>query len=260
MRLTGKTALVTGASSGIGWALALQFAREGAKLIVTARNRTALEEIVATTPGATAVEADLTDTASLGRFCDRVYSHGASIDILVHNAGVGIYAKACDTDPEQARRLISLNLLAAVELTRRLLPLVPDGGSVAFVSSLAGKVAIPNMSVYSASKHALNAFADVLRMESMNRNIHVLAVCPGIVSTGFSKRMLQGNSPLWLSKSGRKGISPERCARAILSGILQRKRTVVVPWTGWALVAAKSVLPRAVDIILARYGRARGEG
>ena len=204
------------------------------------------------------MEADLTDEASLARFCDRVLSQAACIDILIHNAGVGIYAEARATDPEQARRLMSLNFLAPAELTRRLLPRVPDGGSVAFVSSLAGKVAIPNMSVYSASKHALNAYADALRIESRSRNIHVLAVCPGFVSTGFSKRMLQGDSPRWRSKPGRKGISPERCAKSILAGILKRKRTVVVPRVGWALVAVKSLLPRAADAMLARYGGVTG--
>ena len=170
----------------------MEFARQGAEVILTGRRREALEQTVAKARGGRVVEADLADPESLARFCDRILETTLTIDILVHNAGVGISAPSFATTRDGASRLMALNFLAPVELTRRLLPLVPKGGSIVAVSSIAGKVPLPGMAVYCASKHALNAYADVLRMETRERGIHVLSVCPGYVATPFVSNMLEG--------------------------------------------------------------------
>lgn len=252
MRLVGKTVLVTGASSGIGRACAVQFAREGANLVLTARRGDELKSTASQAGEAVVVEADLAESASLGRFCDRIRAEVPRIDVLVHNAGVGIYAPSYKTGAEAARDLMALNFLAPVEITRRLLPQVPDGGSVVMVSSIAGKVSLPGMSVYSASKHALNAYANVLRMETRDRRIHVLSVCPGYVTTPFGANMLQG--ALATAPPGRRrfGITPERCAEAIFAGVLRRKRTVVVPKIGWLFVGAMRLFPSVLEGLVAR--------
>ena len=252
LRFQGKTALITGASSGIGRALAVELDRRGASLVLTGRNRAALDQLTAACPGSIALEADLADGLSLNRFCDAVLQRSQGIDFLIHNAGVGMLASCWDTAPDLARRLLTVNFLAPVELTRQLAPRISNGGAVAFVSSLAGIVALPGMSVYSASKHALNAYADVLRIELRPRHIHVLTACPGIVATPFSENMLQGPAESWLTEHASKGISPERCAASILAGIARRKRTVVVPKGGWALVAAKRLSPRVFEFMMGR--------
>ncbi len=229
-------------------------------MILTGRRRDALEETVKAADCGRVIEADLADSGALGRFCDRIRENTSSLDVLVHNAGVGLYAPSFATAPEAARQLMALNFLAPLELTRRLLPLVPDGGSIVAISSIAGKVSFPGMSVYCASKHALNAYADVLRMEARGRGIHVLSVCPGYVTTAFVNNMLQGASPNALPGRGRFAITAEQCADAILAGVLQRKRTVVVPKAGWLLVAAERLFPATLHRVMARHLPAsRGE-
>lgn len=207
----------------------------------------------------TIIEADLERPEGLSRFCEQVLDETPAIDVLVHNAGVGIYAPSYATDSESARQLMALNFLAPVEITRRLLPLVPAGGSIVAVSSIAGKVSLPGMAVYCASKHALNAYANILRMETKGRGIHVLSVCPGYVTTPFVRNMLQGASPKALPGRGRFGISAEQCAEAIHRGILKRKRTVVVPRMGWLLVAAERLFPAATHRLVT-WGLSGGGG
>ncbi len=260
LQLQGKTVLITGASSGIGRACALRCARDGAKLILAGRRREALEEAAREAGGATVMTADLGTPEGPPGLCDQVLGTGRAIDVLVHSAGVGMYAPSFDSEPEPARALLALNFLAPVEINRRLLPLVPAGGSVVLVSSIAGKISLPGMAVYSASKHALNAYANVLRTEMRGRGIHVLSACPGYVSTPFTKNMLRGAAPAALPGRERFGISAEQCAEAILMGVIRRKRTVVVPRAGWLLVAAERLLPATAHALAARHLASRGDG
>ena len=218
-----------------------------------------MEATAARAGNGTIIEADLERSEGLSRFCEQVLGETPAIDVLVHNAGVGIYAPSYATDSESGRQLMALNFLAPVEITRRLLPLVPAGGSIVAVSSIAGKVSLPGMAVYCASKHALNAYANVLRMETQGRGIHVLSVCPGYVTTPFVRNMLQGASPEALPGRGRFGISAEQCAEAIHRGILRRKRTVVVPRMGWLLVVSERLLPAATHRLMT-WGLSGGGG
>lgn len=244
--------VITGASSGIGRACAIRFAREGARLVLAGRRRDALEETASQAGNGSIVEADLSTPSGQALFSDQLAREAPGIDVLVHNAGVGIRAPSYETEPGLAAQMMSLNLLAPIEITRRLLPALRPGGSIVLVSSIAGKVPVPGLGVYSASKHALNAYADVLRMETALRDVQVLCVCPGFVKTPFLRNMLQGASPAPLPGRGRFAIPPERCAEAILAGVRKRRRTVVVPRLGWALVAAERLFPAAVHAILAR--------
>ncbi len=176
LEIQGKTVLITGASSGIGRALATVFAREGARLVLTARSQGALENVARqVAPAETAViPADLRDSASLASLCEKAIERFQTIDILVNNAGVGLYAPSFHSSPELVGDLMSLNFLAPVELTRRLLPAIPAGGAVINISSIAGKVPLPWLTLYSASKYALNAYSDGLRMELGQAGILVL--------------------------------------------------------------------------------------
>lgn len=244
----GKNVLITGGSSGIGRALAHAFAREGARTILTARSQDALERVVneVSPAEAVAIPADLRDPESIARLCEQARQRFTNLDILVNNAGVGLYAASFESPPEQVRQLFDLNLLAPIELTRLLLPAIPAGGTVVNVSSIAGKVPLPWLGLYSASKYALNAFSDSLRMELDGTGVGVLCVCPGFVDTPFRENVLQGGIPRKVNEQRRFMVSAEQCAAAILDGLRSGKRTVVTPRIGWALVAATRLLPGVV--------------
>lgn len=251
MEVQGKTALITGASSGIGRACAKLFARQGARLILTARSEDKLTEVVREVSPAKAavIPADLRDPHSLADLCNQAMDRFPAIDILINNAGVGLYAPSFDSPPETVRNLFELNLLAPVELTRRLLPAIPSGGVVVNVSSIAGKVPLPWLTLYSASKYALNAYSDGLRMELAPTGIHVMCVCPGYVETPFRENVLQGRIPEKVAGQRRFMITAEQCAEAILDGLRRGKRTIVTPRIGWLLVGLARLLPHIV------YGR-----
>ncbi len=244
----GKTILVTGGSSGIGRALAHAFAKQGARLILTARSKDALERVAAEIRPAEVVviPADLRDSEAIARLCEEARRRFPTIDILVNNAGVGLYAASFEASPQQVRQLFDLNFLAPVELTRHLLPAMPSGGVVVNVSSIAGKVPLPWLSLYSASKYALNAFSDGLRMELEGTGVRVLCVCPGYVDTPFRENVLHGRIPEKVERQRRFLITPEQCAQAILAGLRSGKRTVVTPRIGWVLIAAVRLLPGLV--------------
>ncbi len=250
----GKTVLITGASSGIGRALAHRLGAEGAQLILTARSKERLDQVASEVSPAEAevYPADLCDTASIDALCEDVQRRYGRIDILINNAGVGLYAPSYDTSPKSVRRLVDLNFLAPVELTRRFSPTIPRGGAVVNISSIAGKVPLPWLTLYSASKYALNAFSDGLRMELGKRGIAVLCVCPGYVDTPFRTNVLQGTIPEKVAGQSRFMITADECAQATLEGLRKGKRTVVTPRIGWLLVLLARMLPHFVYDRMAR--------
>lgn len=248
-----KTFLITGASSGIGRACAARLAREGAQPILTARRRDALKAAAAEAGGGEVIPADLTDAGSIAALCDRILSNRPRVDGIVHSAGVGLYAPSGESRPDEVRRLMDLNFLAPVEITRRLLPQIPDGGAVVTISSVAGKVSLPWLNLYSASKYALNAFSDGLRMELADRRIRVLNVCPCYVETPFQQNVLQGRVPENLPGNAKFKITAEKCAEAVVNGLRSGKRTIVVPRVGWLLVMAARLFPATVHGRMARY-------
>ena len=251
MQIKGKTVFLTGASSGVGRACAQLFAAEGARLILTGRSLDRLEAVARDVQPADAIviPADLEDPRSITALCEETRRRVSAIDILINNAGVGLYAPSFQAPPDLVRRMFELNFLAPVELVRRLKPLIPRGGAIVNVSSIAGKVPLPWLSLYSASKFALNAFSDALRMELGAAGIHVLCVCPGYVDTPFRENVLQGTIPDKVAGQRRFMITAEQCAQATLQGLRQGKRTVVTPRISWVLVALARLFPGAL------YGR-----
>ena len=241
----GKIALVTGASSGIGRAPSRQLAAEGARLILTSRRQSVLEEVAAEVAPAEAlpIAADLRDPAGIQRLAFIVKERFGHVDLLINNAGIGLHALSIDTPPEIVRDLFDLNFFAPIELIRQLVPLMPAGGAVVNISSVAGKLTLPHLNIYCASKFALNAFSDGLWIEIHHRAIHVMSVCPGYVETSFGENLLMGK-PIG-DVPGQKlfTITADECARASLDGLRRGKRTVVTPRIGWALIAFARIFP-----------------
>jgi short-subunit dehydrogenase len=255
MRIQGQVALITGASQGIGAACAKVLATRGARLALNARSREKLEE--AMPPGALPVPGDLMKTDDRRSIVEKTVAHYGRIDILLNNAGIGLYAPAWRTDLQNARHMFELNFFAALEMTQLVVPLMRSqrSGMIVNVGSIAGKMTLPWFTLYSASKYAIGSLSDGLRMELKADGIHVMLVCPGYVKTGFQQHVLTGSTPPAIDRNRRFAITAERCAEDIAGGIERDARTVVTPRIGWALIALERLFPSIVDSRLERIYR-----
>jgi len=252
MRVDGSVVLITGASEGIGAACAPAFARRGARLALTARSGQKLEQVGG--PEALIVAGDLTLEAVRRQVVEKTLTRYGTIDILVNNAGVGIYTAAWRASPEAARRMFELNFFALLELTQLVVPHMQRQrrGAIVNVGSIAGQVAFPWLTLYCATKHAVGALGDGLRMELRPFNIQVTTVCPGHVETGFAGHALEGRLPDRIRRASKFSITAEQCAEAIVKGVERGARTVMAPRVGWLLVALHRLLPSLVDYQMAR--------
>jgi NAD(P)-dependent dehydrogenase (short-subunit alcohol dehydrogenase family) len=189
--LNGKAALVTGGGRGIGRAVALAFAREGARVAVAARTRSEIEAVAAECgTAAIAVELDVTDSAGCSRAIDRCLSEWGRLDVLVNNAGIGAGRKFTDIDDASWRRTLDVDLNGAFYLTRAALPAMLERGSgcVMAVASIAGKVGAAYASDYSAAKHGLIGLMRALAAEYARRGITFNCVCPAYVDTEMTQQ------------------------------------------------------------------------
>ncbi len=185
--LAGKVAIVTGASSGIGLAVAQRLAAEGAKVALVARTKSKLEEVAASlgAENAAAFPLDVADFAALAALPKAVVDRFGGLDILVNNAGLNHRGPLMGLTAEQAAAVITVNLTAPIYLTRVCGDHLRSGGAVVNVASLAGMVPVHHESAYSASKAGLRAFTRVIAEELAERGIHCSSVCPGPVDTNF---------------------------------------------------------------------------
>jgi NADP-dependent 3-hydroxy acid dehydrogenase YdfG len=187
--LANKTAVVTGASSGIGEATARLLVKEGCNVVLAARREDRLNALAAELgEGALAAPTDVTDPAACAALVARTVERFGALDILVNNAGLGLYGSIADGDPEDWRRMFDLNVLGVLYATRAAVPqmLRQGAGDVVFISSLAGRrVPRADATVYAATKHAITAVAEGLRMDVHGKGIRVINVEPGLVRTEF---------------------------------------------------------------------------
>lgn len=229
-----KVVWITGASSGIGAALAAAFSRAGARLVLSARRTAELEKVRA---GCARPDEHLVlplDMAG-GDFDGAVASVLARfghIDVLVNNAGISQRSRVADTVLAVDRRIMEVNYFGVVALTRAVLPVMrrQQQGSIVTISSLVGLVSTPLRSTYSASKHALHGFFEALRAEEHDNGIRVLMVCPGSIRTDVSLHALSGDG----SEHGvmdnliDKGLPPAVCAERILAALAAGRQQVLV--------------------------------
>lgn len=243
--------IITGASEGIGARLAEALRKHGAHLTVTARNEARLAAAAA--PDDLIVCGDLTLDSVRSAIVAKTVERWGRIDVLINNAGRGLYYTASTTPVEEARALFELNFFAPCELTRLATPhLRETRGTVVNVSSIAGQVSLPWLPVYSAGKFALSAMTSAQRAELTRDGVHVMGVFPGYVHTDFQAHAAGPKPPDRVLQGKRFAISAEACAGAIVRGIVHRRRTVVTPRKGWVLIWANWLVPSLVESQLER--------
>jgi len=250
-KFQNKVVWITGASAGIGEAVAREFARHGAKLVLSGRKPAELErvqkEIGFTDSDCLVLPMDLLEFDKAPELVQKVLSHFGRIDIIFNNAGVSQRSLLAETKFEVDQQLINTNFLGTVALTKAVLPVMikQQNGHIAVISSLVGKFGTPKRSSYSASKHALHGFFDTLRAEHFQDNIKVTIVCPGFIRTNVSINALTGDGRAQgtMDDATGKGISAEECARRIVKGMAKGKEELLVGKSEIYAVLVKRFFP-----------------
>ncbi len=235
MSFQNKVIWITGASSGIGEGLAYAFAEQGASLILSSRKKEALEKVKSNCPGDTKVlilPLDVSDFESIQPTVDKALEHFPKIDILVNNAGISQRDLIENTDFEVDRKIMDVNYLGTVGLTKALLPQFIENrsGQIVVMSSVMGKFGAPYRSGYAASKHALQGYFDSLRAEIDKYNIKVTILCPGYVHTQVTINALKGDGSHnnVMAEATRNGLTPAQFATKALRIIASRKEEALI--------------------------------
>jgi NADP-dependent 3-hydroxy acid dehydrogenase YdfG len=225
--LAGKTAVVTGASSGIGEATARLLTGEGCNVVLAARREDRLKSLAAELgEGALAAPTDVTDPAACAALVARTVERFGSLEILVNNAGLGLYGSIPEGDPDDWRRMFDVNVLGVLYSTRAAVRhmLARGTGDVVFVSSLAGRrVPAPDGTVYAATKHAITALAEGLRLDVHEKGIRVINVEPGLVRTEFPENTYPDAREYYAQK-GFTPLEAKDVAAAVLYAVSQPAR------------------------------------
>ena len=221
-----KRIWITGASSGIGEALALAFAEHGAHLILSARREATLNQVAARCKNAASVmiqPLDLSDHEQIPLIAKQVLQKNGKIDLLLNNGGISQRSLALETKFDVDKKLMDVNYLGTVTLTKAVLPSMLDHqlGHIATITSLTGKFGTPYRSAYAASKHALHGFFDSLRAELHETPIKITLLCPGFVRTNISINALQGNGGQLgkMDEATEKGMDAMHLAKKILRSL-----------------------------------------
>ena len=246
MKLDGKVVLITGASQGIGKACAAEFARAGARLSLSGRDEKRLHDAAR---DALITAGDITKEETRRLLVERTLERYGAIDVLINNAGVGSYLPSWDTPLEEARALMELNFFAVLGLTQMVAVHMRQrhSGMIVNVGSIAGKMTLPWMTLYSASKSAISTLTEGARMELLRDGVRTMLVCPGYVKTDFQQNVLAGKAPEKVVRGRRMAITAAECAAAIRRGVERDARTVMAPRGGWLLVAAMRLFPGVVE-------------
>ena len=249
--LKDRIAIVTGASSGIGEVTARALADRGAAVVLAARNEEKLRaleiEILASGGQALGVETDVSDRASVDALIDRTIAEFGMLDVLVNNAGVGLSGRVAELRTEDLRDVFEVNVVGAINCIQAALPHLGPEGRIINVSSVVGKRAIPKVGGYCASKFALNALSDSLRLE-VDPGITVTSVYPGTTSTAFrdNSRRTRDEQRGWRPP----GVGPEKVAEKIVQAAENGGRDVYVRFSDRLFVAGTTLLPGITDKVL----------
>ncbi len=252
MKIKGSIAWITGASSGIGAALAAELFDKGATVILSARSSGKLEEIKAQLDQkeqgrCIVVPCDVTSRDSVEEAIRQVKQLAGRVDILINNAGVSQRSYALNTSTEVDRELFEVNFFGAVAVTKGIAPLMVSRGSghIVVISSMAGKYGFRMRSAYSASKHALQGFFETLRAELYQDNVQVTIVCPGRIKTDISVHSLMGDGQSYgkMDKGQAEGVPVEKCCRIIARAIEHNRKEIFIGKRELLLLVIKRVCP-----------------
>lgn len=258
MNLKGKVIWITGASSGIGKALALELSKQGAKLILSSRKEAVLFQVKEQCQNSETVKVlalDLADYTNLGQKADAAIALFGNIDILVNNGGISQRSFAKDTQISVVKQIMDINYLGTVALSQAILPyfIKQGGGQFVVTTSIVGKIGTPLRSAYAASKHALHGFFDSFRAEIHQYNIPVTLVCPGYVNTDVSKNALigDGSAQKTMDKATLNGLSAEYFAKKMAKAIRTEKEEVYIAGAKEKLaVYVKRFFPKILSIMI----------
>src|SRR5258706_1205352 len=253
---TGKTVIVTGASSGIGKACVLEFAKRGANIVLAARNAAALENVAAQISPVSksiAVATDVSREEDCRNLVEAAIKNFGRIDVVINNAGISMRALFEEADIKVLKQVMEINFWGTVYCTKYALPhLIASKGSLVGMSSTAGKVGLPGRTAYSASKFAMEGLLQSIRTENLRNGLHVLVACPGFTASDIRNRALnkdgnsQGDSP----RDESKMMQPKEVAEKIARAVLQRKRDLILTadgkMTGWLSNFFPSLLDKIV--------------
>jgi short-subunit dehydrogenase len=262
---TGKTVVITGASEGMGRALALKMAPERPRLVLAARNAERLAAIAAACRQAGAETVTLAVDLAQRADCEKVVATAVAafggVDVLVNNAGITLWADfAAMTDPELIRKVLEINYLSVAYTTYFALPhLLRSKGRLAATSSVAGIIGVPGHAAYGASKHAIHGLLDSLRLELRGTGVSVTIVCPDFVMTELHDRGLNAaGEPMRRRLNPTQAISAEAAAAMMYDAIRRRRRIMIMSARGrWAL-SLRNLWPALLDYLASRSARRQG--
>jgi short-subunit dehydrogenase len=232
MDYTGKVAWITGASSGIGAALARDLAARGAHVVLSGRDEARLAEVAADCGETLILAFDVRDDAALADATAKAIAWKGRVDVAFANAGISQRSRALKTDMQVYRDIIAIDLLAQIALTQGLIAHMSERGSGAlgFISSIAGKVGVPLRTAYCAAKFGLAGYADALRAELSQSGVSVHTIYPGSVATNVSRNALTGEGTARgrSDKAIDNGIPADEAARTMLDAIARGEREIIV--------------------------------
>ncbi len=252
--MRGKVIIITGASSGIGEAMAREYAKMGAKVVLGARRKEELERVasdIRANGGEVAYTVcDVVRREDCEALINKAVECFGGIDVMICNAGLSMRALFDDCDLDVLHRLMDVNFWGTVNCTKYALPwLQKSHGSLVGISSVAGIHGLPGRTGYSASKYAMTGFLDTIRIENLKKGVHVMTACPGFTASNVRFAALtadgsqQGDTP----RNEAKMMTPEQVAHIVARGIRRRKRLCLMEWEGRATHHLKKFFPALVD-------------
>lgn len=255
--MKNKVIIITGASSGIGKALALELGSLEAKIVITGRRKEALDtveqELRQKNVEVLSIVADSAIEEDNERIINETIKRFQKIDVLINNAGISMRALFEDTKIEVIKQIMDINFYGMVYATKYALPYILESkGSIVGISSINGYRGTPARTGYTASKFAMNGFLEALRTEVMKRDVHILVACPGFTASNIRKYALdqngnpQGESP----REEQKMMSAETVAKKIINAIQKRKRDLILTRQGKLAVFLNKWLPKMMDKIV----------
>ena len=254
----GKVVVVTGASMGIGEALARAFAREDCKVVLSSRDPARLEAARARVgaPDRTlAIACDVRNREEIDRLLGLTLHNFGRVDIWINNAGFGLQDSVAAMDMKACHDMFGTNLFGAIECMQAVIPVMKcqTGGMIINISSVAGHIPLPFFAAYSATKFAMNAIGKAARMELRASGVHVMTVCPGTIATSFQANVVKGRERLRIGGPDRDpGIRADRVAAAVVKACGPEKREVIVPWQHHISVKFYQLFPWLVEWAIAR--------